>query len=156
MVAAAPRALYRKSNSTDSIPSNPLNDKRSSEGFQYDTTIIDCDREEVGYQISAGNGDGEKAKKLAAEKSNSLTSMPSAYSGVARRAGSRAGLAPGCRAAAQLRRLVILSARIQSCSRCSRSMKEPNLVPLWAFQKAALLKLSHELQVHRRARVEIA
>jgi len=85
MITIALRALYPKPNSTDSILS---------------TTVIDRDRGEVGYQISAGNGDGEKAKKLAAEKANSLTSMPSAYSGVARRAGSRAGLAPGCRAAA--------------------------------------------------------
>jgi len=68
MITIALRALYPKPNSTDSILS---------------TTVIDRDRGEVGYQISAGNGDGGKVNKLAAEKSSALTSMLSPYSGVA-------------------------------------------------------------------------
>src|SRR5687768_14056446 len=90
-VAAALRALHPKPNSTD--PFYPIlsttGDRRRVS--QYDTTAIDRDREQVGYHISAGNGDGEKVNKLAAKKSSALTSMPSAYSGVAGRAGSGAG-----------------------------------------------------------------
>src|SRR5688500_10240723 len=78
-VAAAPRALY------------PNGTPRTFTDSILSTSVIDRDREEVGYHISAGNGDGEKVNKLATKKSNSLTSMPPAYSGVAGRAGSWAG-----------------------------------------------------------------
>src|SRR5688572_10923219 len=70
-----PSCAYPKPNSTDPILS---------------ATVIDQDRGEVGYQTSAGNGDGEKVNKLPAEDRVSLTSMLSTYSGVAGRAGSRA------------------------------------------------------------------